>query len=85
MRIKDASERYCACVPEKCPALRRITLALEREKIRTLEQLGRIYRQNPGTLLTLRGIGPRSAALIGELLAFFGETGKKEGPCRREK
>lgn len=83
MNIKDAAEKFSTCVPEKGPALRRITLALEREKIRTLEQLDAVYRRNPETLLSLRGIGPRSMTLIGELIAFFGKTDKNL--CGQEK
>ena len=76
MKLEEAAAQFGTTVPEKCPALRRIHLALRRGKIKTLEQLEEIYGKNPADLLSLRGIGPRSLELIRELLTFFEEAEK---------
>lgn len=85
MKLGEAAAEFCAAEPERCPSLRRLNLALQRGKVKTLEQLRTLYSERPEDLLSLRGIGPRSLGLIRELLNYCEKTEKDNGNREAEK
>ena len=63
MVLKDCFIAYEEWVPEKKAELRRISLALRREGILTMEDLCAIQRASPEEIIKIRGIGEKSALL----------------------
>lgn len=71
-------EYFAACrgaYPEQRAELQRISLALRREGIHTMDQLCALQRAGPDGLLAIRDIGEKSLALIARVCARY-ETGK---------
>lgn len=67
MVVKDY---FIACeerLPERKAELRRISLALRREGILTMEDLCARERASPARMTKIRNIGEKSAQLIAEL------------------
>ena len=60
-----------ACFPERRPQLRRLSLALRRERISTMEQLCHIQQTGPDALLALRSIGTKSLGLIEQVCTRY--------------
>lgn len=62
--LKDYFIACEACFPERRSQLRRLSLALRRERINTMEQLCHLQQTGPDALLALRSIGTKSLDLI---------------------
>ena len=67
MKIEEGFSDCETRAPQK--TLRSASLALRRDGIKTMEQLQEIYRDHPENLRNIRGIGPKSMAVIGEVLS----------------
>lgn len=68
------NEYFIACeevFPKKKAELRRVSLALRREGILTMEDLCAMQRASPEEIIKIRGIGEKSALLIAELCSKY--------------
>ena len=62
--IKDYFALGATRFPEQRTQLRRVSLALRREQIHTMEQLCRLRADSPEGLLSIRAIGAKRLGLI---------------------
>lgn len=62
--VKDYFLCYEARFPERRAQLRQVSLALCRERISTMEQLCRLFREDPEALAGIRSIGRKRLELI---------------------
>lgn len=59
------------CFPERRAQLRRLSLALRRERINTMEQLCKLRQGGRSELLALRSVGEKSLELIERVCARY--------------
>lgn len=71
MRLKNYFSQAEKDFPESVSSLRRISLALLREKIETMEELCERLRINPTEIEKIRNIGGQSMSLIEKLCDQF--------------
>ncbi len=83
--VKDYFKACEKRFPKFQSELRRISLALRREQIVTMEQLCDLQKSNPEDLLAVRSIGEKSSALIEIVCAEyqFEKHNKKEAASTR--
>lgn len=62
--VKDFFMRCEDRFPEQRTQLRQVSLALRRERISTMEQLCRLFREDPEALAGIRSIGRKRLELI---------------------
>ncbi len=73
--VKEAFACYESYMPSEGAETRRVSFALRRNGIDTMEQLCGMRRGNPEALKTLRDIGPKRLMLIDKICQLY-ETGQ---------
>lgn len=63
---------YCEKrMPKKITPLRRTSFALRRARVDTMEKLCEMKREQPEKLALVRDVGPKSLAIIDEVIGFY--------------